>query len=722
MKKLTFSFIVAALLTGCAASQPSTETPAQASQQESTLSQELTLDSSNPFAHENPLPYHAPQYDVVKDEHLVPALKVGMAQQIREIEQIANQSEAPTFENTIVAMQKTGQLLDRVIYIFDNLTNAYTNKTLKAAEVEMAPLLSAHSDAIYLNGKLFNRVESIYAQRDTLNLDPESLRLLEKIYDDFVRAGAKLSPDQKERIKAINTELSSIGAQFGQNILSEMNTSAVLVDTVEELDGLSEDEIKSAAEAAKAKGQEGKYLIVLVNTSIQPVMFSLKNRELRRRIHEASLQRGMRGNNADNREFVQKVLNLKAERAQMLGYKDHASYKVADQCAKNTDAINKMLNSLIPAAKASLQREADELQALIDAQNGGFKLEAYDWFFYAEQLRKQKYNFDENELKPYFELNSVITKGVFYAAEKLYGLKFVERHDLPVYDPDVRVWEVFDEDGTALGLFYGDYYARENKRGGAWMSEYVLQSRLLGNKPVILNQINITKPTSGPTLLTTDEVTTLFHEFGHALHGLLSNVTYPELSGTSVPRDFVEFPSQFNEVFAFWPEILDNYAFHYETGEKIPAELVQKMKNAEKFNQGYMTTEYLGAAALDQAWFQAMPVPSFTLDTFEATEHALLDSYGLDLPLAPPRYRSTYFNHIFANGYDAGYYAYIWSEVLDADAAAWFKEHGLSRESGQKFRDALLSRGNTDDAMTLYRNFAGREPSSEYLLIRRGLK
>ena len=712
--RIIFALAAALMFSGCAGSQNKPES--------ATQSQEITLDSSNPFAHENTLPYQAPEYDKIKPEHFVPALKAGMAQQIAEIEQIANQTDAPTFENTIVAMQKTGRLFMRVIYIFENLTNAYTNDTLKAAENELAPLFAAHDDSIFLNEKLFNRIETIYNQKDSLDLDTESARLLEKVYKDFVRAGAKLDSAQKARIMEINSELSTIGTKFGQNILSEMQDASVLVDTKEELDGLSDEDIAAAAKAAAEKGHDGKYLIVLVNTSIQPVLSSLKNRELRKRIHEASLSRGMRGNDADNRDFVAKVLALKLEKAQMLGYDSHAAYKLENQCAQNTKAVNDMLSSMVPAARASLEREAAELQAIIDAQGGGFKLEAYDWLYYAEQLRAQKYSIDDTQLKPYFELNNVITKGVFYAAERLYGVKFVERHDLPVYDPDVRVWEVFDEDGTAIGLFYGDYYARANKRGGAWMSEYVQQSRLLGTKPVILNQINITKPASGPTLLTIDEVTTLFHEFGHALHGLFSNVNYPEFSGTSVPRDFVEFPSQFNETWAFHPEILSNYALHHATGAPLPADLVEKVIASKKFNQGYMTTEYLGAAMLDQAWFQAVPVPAFTKDTFDAVEHGLLASVNLDIPMAPPRYRSTYFNHIFANGYDAGYYAYIWSEVLDADAEAWFKEHGLSRENGQKFRDNVLSRGFTDEPMTLYRNFTGRDPSSDHLMIRRGLK
>lgn len=723
MKKVSI-FLAALMMTSCAATTPIETQTAGDVKSVAAPTQELTLPETNPFAHENTLPYGAPEYDKIKSEDFVPALRVGMAQQMKEIEAIANQEAAPTFENTIEAMQKTGRLFMRVVMIFDNLTNAYTNDVLKAAETEMAPVFSEHNDAIYLNGKLFKRIETLYEARAEANYDAESLRLLEQIYKDFVRAGAKLDDQQKAQIKGMNAELSTLSTQYGQNILKEMNDSAVVVESKEALDGLSESDIAAAADAATARGLTGKYVITLKNTSIQPILSKLKNRALREEIHKASLGRGMRSNDADNRALAAKILKIKAERAQLLGYPTHAAFKLENQCAKTVDAVNGMLRSMVPSARASLEREAAELQQLIDAENGGFKLEAWDWLYYAEKLRKAKYDFDESQLTPYFELNNVIENGVFYAANQLYGITFKERHDLPVYDPDVRVWEVFNEDGTAIGLFYGDYYARENKRGGAWMSEYVNQSHLLGTKPVILNQINVVKPSSGPTLLTTDEVTTLFHEFGHALHGLFSDVKYPEFSGTNVPRDFVEFPSQFNEVWAFWPEILDHYAVHYETGEKLPQALVEKLKASSKFNQGYMTTEYLGAATLDQAWHQYSleTLPEMTPENFETLEHAQLAKYDLDISMTPPRYRTTYFNHIFASGYDAGYYAYIWAEVLDADAEDWFKTHGLSRETGQKFRDNVLSRGNSDEAMQLYRNFTGREPSSDHLMIRRGLK
>ena len=713
-------------LTGCAGQVADVQNPTSSPSQEVSMESDMNagLDASNPFSKPSALPYGAPEYDKIKTEHFRPALEAGIAQHLSEIEAIANQSEAPTFDNTIVALERTGDLIARALPVFDNLSNAYTSDEIQAIETELSPKFAAYSDAIYLNEKLYGRIADLYNRRDTLGLEAESLRLLEIIHRDFVRAGARLNPEQKAEIQAINSELSGLETKISQNILSEMKSSAVVVDSREELAGLSEEEIADAAALAESKGLNGKYMLGLQNTSIQPVLSKLSNRELRKKIHEASIVRGMRGNEADNRSNIARVLQLKARKAEILGYDSPAAYQLEVQMAKNVDAVNAMLSSMVPAARESLAREAAQLQEMIDAEGGGFTLEAYDWMYYAEKLRKSKYQFDEAEIKPYFELNNVITKGVFYAAEKLYGLKFVERHDFPVYDPDVRVWEVFNEDGTAVGLFYGDYYARENKRGGAWMSEYVNQSHLKNTKPVILNQINISKPGSGPTLLTLDEVTTLFHEFGHALHGLLSDVTYPEFSGTNVARDFVEFPSQFNEVWALWPEVLDNYAVHYESGEKIPAELVEKIRAAGKFNQGYMTVEYLGAAMLDQAWFQynAQTLPEITPDNFESLEKSNLARVNLDIPTTPPRYRTAYFNHLFASHYDAMYYSYIWSEVLDADAEHWFKEHGLTRENGQHLRDSVLSRGNTADSMTLYRNFTGGEPSSEYLLIRRGLK
>lgn len=714
--------MMALILSGCAGSSQKTVSPTAPPVQ----AQDVTmLNSNNPFAHKSSLPFGIIDFSQLKDEHFKPALEAGMAEQLAEIDAIANNTEAPTFENTLAALEKSGQLLLRAETVFFGFTNSRTTPLLQEVENEIAPKLAKHSDAIMLNDKLFKRVEALYSTRDSLNLDPESKRLLEVYYREFVRAGARLSPEQKAEISAINAEIAKLETEYGQNILSEMNDSAVVVDTLDELDGLSEAQIKVAEEAAKARGLEGKYLITLQNTSIQPILKTLKNRDLRKKIHEASLNRGMRGGAGDNRAKAIRLIQLRAKRSEMLGYKSFAAYAVEDQMAENVKNVNDMLYALVPPAKASLEREAAELQKLIDEQNGGFKLESWDWLFYAEQLRKLKYDLDDEALKPYFELENVIKNGVFYAAEKLYGVRFVERNDIPKYDPDIHIYEVQNEDGTAIGLFVGDYYARSSKRGGAWMSDYVYQSKLLGSLPVVENQINITKPPAGQkTLLTFDEVDTLFHEFGHALHGLFSNVQYPRFSGTNVPRDFVEFPSQFNETWATHPDILPHYAVHYQSGEKIPDELLQKVVSSSQFNQGYATTEYLSASILDQHWHQltSAEANALSVDDFEKIEKSLLDKAGLDLTLVPPRYRTTYFNHIFANGYSAGYYAYIWAEVLDADAEQWFKEHGLSRENGDSLRSKILSKGYSEDPMTLYHNFTGRSPSTDPLLVRRGLK
>ncbi|KAA2284466.1 M3 family metallopeptidase [Arenimonas fontis] len=677
-------------------------------------------EADNPFFQASTLPYQAPRFDLIKDEHYGPALEAGMAAHRAEIEAIADDPAPPSFDNTIVAMEKSGALLNRTAAVFYNLAGAHTNPTIQKTQAEMAPKFAAHQDAILLNGKLFERVKTLYDQRDGLGLDAESRRLLERYYIEFVRAGAKLSDADKETLKAINAELASLATQFGQNVLKEVNASAVLVEDAAELAGLPAEAVTAAAEAAKAAGHEGKCLIALQNTSGQPPLAYLQNRELRKRIMAASLARGARGNEFDNREIVARVARLRAERAALLGYDSHAAYVLEDETAGSVEAVNKLLGDLAPAAVANARREAAEMQAIIDAEGGGFQLEAADWAYYAEKLRKQKYDFDESQLRPYFELNSVLENGVFYAANQLYGLSFKERKDIPVYHPDVRVWEVFDADGSPLGLFYGDFYARPSKRGGAWMNAYVPQNGLTGAKPVVANHQNIPKPADGqPTLMSFDEVTTMFHEFGHALHGLFSKVKYPQFAGTSVPRDFVEYPSQVNEMWATWPSVLANYAKHYQTGEPIPQDLLDKVLAAEQYGQGHATTEYLAAAILDQHWHQLGPdqVPTDTL----AFEAQALKAAGLDYPPVPPRYRSTYFSHIMG-GYSAGYYAYIWSEVLDADSVEWFKENGgLKRENGDHFRTTLLSRGGSADAMQLFRNFRGRDPEVGPLLKRRGL-
>ena len=722
MKKIiVIASLVLLSLQGCSSSQT---TPTQATSTSETR-QATMLDSSNPFASPSTLPFGITDFAKLKSEHFKPAIEAGMAQQLAEIDAITSQTDEPTFENTLVALEKSGELLTRSYLIFTNIAVSDTNDVIQATEKELAPKISAHADAIFLNEALFKRIETLYNKRDTLNLDPESLRLLEIYYRDFVRAGAKLTANQKKEISAINAEIASLETQFGQNILAEVNDAAVLVDTVEELDGLSQAEIDKAAADAKARGQEGKYLIVLDNTSIQSVLKSLKNRALRERIHKVSLSRGMRGNQYDNRANAIRLIELRAKRAKLLGYDSFAAYALGDQMAANVQNVNDMLYALVPPAKASLEWEAAELQALIDAQNGGFKLESWDWLFYAEQLRKQKYDLDDNALKPYFELDNVIQNGVFYAANILYGLTFKERHDITLLNSDARVFEVLDADNTPIGLFIGDYFARDSKQGGAWMTEQLAQSKLLGHLPIIENQINIAKPANGEkALLTYDEVTTVFHEFGHALHGLLSNVQYPKFSGTNVPRDFVEFPSQFNETWAARPEVLAHYAVHYKTGEKLPQELLDKVIAAAKFNQGYMTVEYLAATILDQLWHQMSveEIEAIKDKDFATVETELLEKVGLNLAICPPRYRSTYFMHIFANSYSASYYAYIWSEVLDADAEQWFKTNGMSRETGMQFRNKVLSRGYTEDPMKLYRDFTGHEPSIDPLLIRRGLK
>ena len=680
--------------------------------------------SVNPFFSPSPLPYFLPPFDRIGDEHFAPALEKGMAEQRAEVAAIANNPEAPTFENTIVALEKTGELLNRATAVFFSLAGAHTNPTIQKIQAEMAPKLSAHSDAIVLDGKLFARIKALYEKRDTLGLDAEGLRLLERYHTDFVRAGANLSDADKETLKAMNSELATLSTTFSQNVLKEVNASAVHVTDLDELDGLSEEAITAAAEAAKAAGKEG-WLIALMNTSGQPPLASLTDRDLRKRIMAASLARGSRGGEFDNTAIVARVAKLRAQRAALLGYDTHAAYVLEDETARTVEAVNKLMSDLAPAAVANARREAAEMQAIIDAETAAgehpaFQLEAADWAYYAEKLRKQKYDFDESQLRPYFEMNRVLEDGVFHAATQLYGITFKKRTDLPTYHPDVTVYEVFEADGKPLGLFLADMYARPSKRGGAWMNAYVPQNGLAGRSPVVANHLNIPKPADGqPTLLTFDEVTTMFHEFGHALHGLFSNVKYPQFSGTSVPRDFVEYPSQVNEMWATWPSVLANYARHHETGEPLPQALLDKVLAAEQYGQGHATTEYLAAAMLDQRWHQlsANEVPSDTM----AFEAASLKAIGLDYPPVPPRYRSPYFSHIMG-GYAAGYYAYLWSEVLDAESVEWFKENGgLTRKNGDHFRDTLLSKGGSVDAMQLFRDFRGRDPEVGPLLKRRGL-
>ncbi len=679
------------------------------------------LDASNPFAKQSTLPFQYPAFDKIKNEDYAPAFAEGMRAQAAEIDAIANNPKPATFENTIVAMERSGQLLSRVSSVFGNLSGANTNDTMQALDRELAPKQAAHSDAIRLNQKLYERIRTLYDKRAKLHLDPESLHLLERYNTDFVRAGARLSPADKDKLKAYNAELASLQTTFSQNVLKEANASALVVDTRAELAGMSDKAIDAAAAEGKKRGLEGKFVVPVVNTTGQASLSVLTNRLTRQRLLEASLGRGSHGGDFDNRAIIIKLATLRAERAALLGYPSHAAYTLEDQTARDTTAVNKLLAEFAKPAVANARKEAGDIQAVIDAEKGGFKVGAEDWSFYSDKVRAARFNFDQEQLRPYFELNNVLTNGLFFAAGKLYGLSFKERKDLPVYNPDVRVFDVIDANGKPLAIFIADFYARGNKRGGAWMNAYVPQSKLLGTHPVVANHLNIPKPGAGePTLLTYDELRTLFHEFGHALHGMFSDVKYPRFSGTRVPRDFVEFPSQVNEMWSVWPEVLKNYAKHYQTGAPMPQELLDKVMASKKFNEGYRTTEYLAASILDQRWHQ-LAVGQVPTDVL-AFEAAALKDAGVDFAPVPTRYRSTYFSHVFSGGYSSGYYGYLWAEKLDADTVEWFKENGgLQRKNGDRFRKMLLSRGGTMDAMQMFHDFRGRDAKIEPLLERRGL-
>lgn len=710
------------LLAGC--SDPvSVENPSfPAAESVSAVSGEAGVEAINPFFTESPLYLNYPEFDRIENSHYLPAFERGMAEQIVEVNAITEQSAEPTFENTIAALELSGQLLGRVSAVFFSLSGAHTNDDIQALEQQLAPELAAHDDSIVLNPALYARIKTLFDQRSTLGLGPEPLRLLEQYHIDFVRAGAALGPQQQQRMKEINGQVAVFQTQYSQNVLSEVNDLAIVVDSREELTGLREGLIVAAQEEAISRDMAGKFVIPLLNTSGQPSLSSLQNRSLRERIHTTSLSRGSRGGEFDNREILSNVLRLRAERAQLLGYASHADYVLEDATAATVEAVNQRLAELAPPAVANTLAESDDLQEMIVAAGEDFELASWDWQFYTEKLRAERYDFDESQLKPYFEIDNVLQKGVFFAAEKLYGVTFQERSDLPVYQEDVRVFEVFDAVGTTLGIFLTDPYARPTKRGGAWMNSYVSQSDLMNTQPIIANHLNITKGQQGdPVLLTLGEVTTMFHEFGHALHGLFSNVEYPYFAGTRVPRDFVEYPSQVNEMWAIWPEVLENYAVHYETGEAMPEELLDKVLSTQKFNQGFATTEYLAASILDQALHQLTPEQVPSADEIVAFEKNALQNAGIDFDAVPSRYRSTYFSHIMG-GYSAGYYSYIWSEVLDADTVEWFKENkGLLRANGDHFRQTLLSKGGSIDAMRLFRNFRGRDADITPLLERRGL-
>ena len=685
-----------------------------------------SMKAENPLLSKSPLFLEAPVFSDIKVEHYKPAFEVGMAEQKKEIEAIANSTEKPTFDNTLVAMERTGETLKRVAAIFFNLTNSHTNPELQAVEEEIAPILSSHFDDINLNKKLFARIQAIWNDRNILELNEEQKRLLEEQYQSFVRAGAMLDDAAQQRVRQINEEMSKLTTQFQNNLLAATKERAVIVDDVKQLDGMSDAEIAAAAEAAKQKGQEGKYLISITNTTRQPILTSLKNRDLRKKVWEASAYRAMGQNGGvDNRPLVIKLAKLRAEKATLLGFASHAEYALQNQMAKKPEAAFKMLSDLVPQVLAKAKAESKEIQEFMNADGVAGDVQPWDWEYYAEKVRKAKYDFDESLIKPYFELDSVLKNGVFYTFGRLYNVSFRERTDLPVYCEGVRVFDVLNKDGSVIGVFYADYIERDSKRGGAWMDSFVNQSRLLGQKPVVVNVMNISKAAPGePVLMSLDQVQTMFHELGHGVHGLFSKVEYPTLSGTSVPRDFVEFPSTVHEDWAIDPVVLKNYARHYKTGETIPQEMLERAIAASKFNKGFDTLEYLSAALLDLGWhsMKADDVPTSPEDV-EKTEAALLAKYGVNFAPVPPRYRTQYFAHVWSGGYSAGYYAYLWSEVLAADAFAYMAtQGGLESSSGMEFREKILSRGATREVMQQYRDFRGSDPKVEALLERRGLK
>jgi peptidyl-dipeptidase Dcp len=676
------------------------------------------MTNANPFAQRSALDYELPPFALIKEEHYLPAFYEGCTQQLAEVQAILDTPGAATFENTIVALEKSGQMLMRTLLVFFNKSSSDTNDAMDKIEEEMAPKLAAHQDAINLNPALYARIKSLYVNRESIGLNTEDAWLLERYYKDLIHAGAHLSESERDRLKELNEELSKLETQFSKNVLADTNDLAVLVDTIEELDGLSENEIASAAAAAKDRGHEGKWLIGMVNFSGNPVLDSLTNRALRKKIMQDSLLKGNRANENDNKPVILKVVKLRAERAKLFGKNTHAEHVIAVQTAEHPDNVHAMLRKIAPAAVRNAGAEAQDLK-----KSAGTEIESWDWGFYTEQVRLEKYNIDTTKMRPYFELESVLKNGIFFAANKLFGISFKERPDLVTYHPEARAFEVLNEDGSKLGLFIGDFYTRDSKRGGAWMNNLVDQNFLFNQLPVVVNNLNIPKPPAGkPTLLTFSETTTLFHEFGHALHGLLSQVKYPRVSGTSVQRDFVEFPSQVNEMWILWPEVVENYARHFETGEKLPQEWIDNLDAASTFNEGHATTSYLAAAILDLAWHSLTAEEAAKVTDVEAFEAQAIKDYGLDFAPVPTRYRSTYFSHIFAGGYSAGYYGYIWSEVLDADTVDWFKENGgLQRKNGEHFRNTLLGRGGSIDSMQMFRNFRGRDSKIEPLLKRRGL-
>ena len=676
----------------------------------------MNTETDNPLMTRSELPYQAPDWSKIENSHFAPAYEEGLRLQLAEIDEIANNEAAPTFENTLVALEKSGELLTRVSRAFNTLAGANTDDIIQGVQQDMAPKLAAQQDAIYLNSNLFERVNTIYENRKSLKLDDESMRLVEYYHEEFAKAGANLSEEDKTKLKEINEELAGLSAKFSNKLLAATKNGALEIDNQDALAGLSENQITAAKEA-----DASKYRITLQNTTQQPVMQDMDDRETRAELFNASWSRAEKGDDNDTRETISRLASLRADKANILGFDNYAAWSLQTQMAKNPKAVQDFLDQLIGPATANARGEAKDLEKMMNGGGGGESLKPYDWNYYAEKLRLERYDLDESQVKPYFELYTVLENGVFYSATELYGITFERRNDLPVYHEDMRVYEVFDADGSTIGLFYGDYFKRDNKRGGAWMSNMVGQSKLLETKPVIYNVCNYTKPAEGEAaLISFDEVITLFHEFGHALHGLFADQTYPSLSGTSVARDFVEYPSQLNEHWALVPKVLKNYAVHYDTGEPMPQDLIDKIKKAATFNQGFALTELLAAASLDMQWHTISADQEITsVDEFEKSA---LERTKLDMPNVPPRYRSSYFSHIFGGGYAAGYYAYLWTEMLDNDTFDWFEKNGgMTRENGQRFRDMILSRGNTLDYNDMFRNLTGSDPKIEPMLRNRGL-
>ncbi|PIE50805.1 MAG: dipeptidyl carboxypeptidase II [Flavobacteriales bacterium] len=708
--KISYVFLASALFfaTSCNKNE-------QKMVEEPVISTEL---KSNPFLTESKLQYHAPEFDKIKDEHFKPAFEYGLQKHLFEIQQITNNQDPATFENTIVALEKSGEVLKKAQSIFYNLTSANTNDNLQALKEKYAPIFAAHNDKIYLNSQLYDRIKSI----PTDNLDGEDKMLLTSYIQNFEIAGASLSEDDKTELKKINQELASLSTKFGTQLLKAREKGGLIIDKVEELDGLSKDEIAAAAEDAKKAGHEGKYLLTLLNTTQQPLLQNLKNRKTRERLFKASWGRAEKGDANDTRKTIEKLAKLRLEKAQLLGKKSFAEWKLQDQMAQSPDKAMDLLAQLAKPAVEKAKQERDEIQALIKKQGNDFKLEPWDWNFYAEQVRKAKYDLDENEIKPYFEVATVLEKGVFYAAEKFYGISFKKRTDLPVYHPDVVTYEIFDRDGKSLAIYYLDFYTRANKKGGAWMNNFKDQSHIYNQKPVIVNVFNYQKPAPGkPSLISYDDVSTMFHEFGHTLHGLFADQKYPSISGTNTPRDFVEFPSQINEFFALEPAVLKNYALHYQTKKPMPQALVDKIKKASTFNQGYSTTELVSAAILDMNWHSVTDKEDFKPSL--EFEKEVLKKYGFILSEVPPRYHSPYFAHIWGGGYSSGYYAYMWSDMLNSSAWDWIKNNGgMTRENGDRFRKYILSIGHSKDLNQAFKDFTGKEPSIEPLLKDKGFK